>query len=113
MRKSSSVPLARLLLAALPLLAFPATSLRAGDVFVTSMIGPASCEIGACPPSCTTGSVSPAGSTAVSTAFPTPVIPAGARNARFGCTNDCAWAVNNMNMCIDEHGVCGHDARHE
>jgi hypothetical protein len=98
MYMSLSAPPARLLLAGLALLAFGALSLQAEDVFVTSMIGTASGEIGACPPSCTTGSVSSSGSTAVSTAVPPPVIPAGARKARFGYTNDCAWAVTPTNI---------------
>lgn len=80
------------LLPILALLALPAASIYADDIFVTSMIG-ASDEIGACPPSCATGSVSSQGSTAVSHAVPTPVIPVGARKARFGYSNDCAWAV--------------------
>jgi len=81
------------LLAMLALLAVPAALLRAEVVFVTSMIGPAEGEIGACPPSCATGSVSAQGSTAVSHALPTPVIPFTSRKARFGYSNDCAWAV--------------------
>lgn len=65
---------------------------------MTSMIGPASGEIGACPPSCATDSVSSSGSIAVSRAVPPPVIPAEARKARFGYTNDCAWAVTPTNI---------------
>jgi hypothetical protein len=78
-------------------LALAAASLRADDVFVTSMIGPASGEIGACPPSCTTGSVG-SGSSALSSAFPEPVIPFNARRTRYGYTNDCAWAVTPMDI---------------
>lgn len=81
------------LLAMLFLLAAPAALLPAEVVFVTSMIGPAEGEIGACPPSCATGSVSAHGSTAVSQAVPTPVIPCTSRKARFGYSNDCVWAV--------------------
>jgi hypothetical protein len=92
-------PLARrLLLTVLALLGCPFALLHAEEVFVTAMIGPTNGEIGACPPSCTTGSVSSAGSSAVSTAVPTPVIPAYARRARFGYTNDCAWIVTPTNI---------------
>jgi len=73
--------------------ALPTTSLLAVEVFVTSMIGPASGEIGACPPSCAAGSVSTQGTTAVSSPVLAPPIPAYARRARFGYTNDCAWSV--------------------
>lgn len=92
-RHCASPSRARLLLIVVALLAFTATLLRAGDVFVTSMIGPENGEIGACPPSCVTGSVSSQGSMAASTAVPPPVIPAGARKVRFGYSNDCVWAV--------------------
>jgi hypothetical protein len=91
--KPQSSPPAGLLLAALALLALCASSLRAEEVFVTSKIGTADGEDGACPPSCTTGSVSSSGSSAVSTAVPPPVIPASARKARFGYADGCTWAV--------------------
>ena len=93
-----SLRLARLPLPVLAALAFGATSLRAEEVFVASMIGPESGEIGACPPSCTTGSVSSQGSSAVSTAVPPPVIPANARKARFGYADGCTWAVTPTNI---------------
>ncbi len=91
-KRSRLASLARGSLSLAALLVLAAASIRADDLFVTSMIG-ASEEIGACPPSCATGSVSSQGSTAVSQAIPTPVIPFAARKVRYGYSNDCAWAV--------------------
>lgn len=91
MHKSKSPTPVRLLLAVLALFAFGAVSLHAEDVFVTSMIGTA--NVGACPPSCVSGSVSASGSSAVSTVSPVPVIPAASRKARYGISTGCGWSV--------------------
>ncbi len=93
--KSQFPACAGLMLGMLALLAFTATPLQAEVVFVTSMIGTATNDIGACPPSCTTGAVSSHGSTAISMAVP---MPAGARKARYGYADGCAWNVTPTNI---------------